>query len=290
MSKRLHNLPIKNILIITPVVILNSLFFNWFYVTNGIAIGGLTGISQIVNHLFGFPPIGAMIIALNIPLFFLAWRLLGGHMLASSLYIMVLSSLSIDFLGSVIPFTTIEPLLACLYGGVTNGATMGVILRLGGSFGGSDLISRLLKLRFRWLPIGRLMLALDLTVISLSSLVFQSINNALYGLVALYVTTIVMDNVIYGMDKSDVAYIISDKYSLVAAAIIQDVHRGVTLLQGHGAWTGDTKQVVMVAVKRRQIIQVKELVKAVDPNAFLIVCPAHEVLGSGFHIYEKNEL
>ena len=281
---------LRPLLIILPVTFLNSLFFNWFYVTNHIAYGGITGIAQIINRVVGFPPIGVLIILFNIPLFLLGWRFFGGVMLLNSLITMVTSSLSIDFFGAFLQFEPVEPLLACIYGGLANGATMGIILRQGGSFGGSDLGARLLKLHFQWLPMGRLMLALDLTIISISALTAGDLDQALYGLVALYVSTLAMDNVIYGLDKSDVAYIISDQYSLIAAAIIQKLDRGITLLQGHGAWSGDVKQVVMVAVKRRQVIQLKQLVKDIDPNAFLIVCSAHEVLGSGFHIYQKNEL
>lgn len=290
MKEKMKLPPLRPLLIILPVTLLNSLFFNWFYVTNHIAYGGITGIAQIINRVVGFPPIGVLIILFNIPLFLLGWRFFGGVMLLNSLITMVTSSLSIDFFGAFLQFEPVEPLLACIYGGLANGATMGIILRQGGSFGGSDLGARLLKLHFQWLPMGRLMLALDLTIISISALTAGDLDQALYGLVALYVSTLAMDNVIYGLDKSDVAYIISDQYSLLAAAIIQKLDRGITLLQGHGAWSGDVKQVVMVAVKRRQVIQLKQLVKDIDPNAFLIVCSAHEVLGSGFHIYQKNEL
>ena len=290
MKEKMKLPPLRPLLIILPVTLLNSLFFNWFYVTNHIAYGGITGIAQIINRVVGFPPIGVLIILFNIPLFLLGWRFFGGVMLLNSLITMVTSSLSIDFFGAFLQFEPVEPLLACIYGGLANGATMGIILRQGGSFGGSDLGARLLKLHFQGLPMGRLMLALDLTIISISALTAGDLDQALYGLVALYVSTLAMDNVIYGLDKSDVAYIISDQYSLIAAAIIQKLDRGITLLQGHGAWSGDVKQVVMVAVKRRQVIQLKQLVKDIDPNAFLIVCSAHEVLGSGFHIYQKNEL
>ena len=290
MKEKMKLPPLRPLLIILPVTLLNSLFFNWFYVTNHIAYGGITGIAQIINRVVGFPPIGVLIILFNIPLFLLGWRFFGGVMLLNSLITMVTSSLSIDFFGAFLQFEPVEPLLACIYGGLANGATMGIILRQGGSFGGSDLGARLLKLHFQWLPMGRLLLALDLTIISISALTAGDLDQALYGLVALYVSTLAMDNVIYGLDKSDVAYIISDQYSLIAAAIIQKLDRGITLLQGHGAWSGDVKQVVMVAVKRRQVIQLKQLVKDIDPNAFLIVCSAHEVLGSGFHIYQKNEL
>ena len=290
MKEKMKLPPLRPLLIILPVTLLNSLFFNWFHVPNHIAYGGITGIAQIINRVVGFPPIGVLIILFNIPLFLLGWRFFGGVMLLNSLITMVTSSLSIDFFGAFLQFEPVEPLLACIYGGLANGATMGIILRQGGSFGGSDLGARLLKLHFQWLPMGRRLLALDLTIISISALTAGDLDQALYGLVALYVSTLAMDNVIYGLDKSDVAYIISDQYSLIAAAIIQKLDRGITLLQGHGAWSGDVKQVVMVAVKRRQVIQLKQLVKDIDPNAFLIVCSAHEVLGSGFHIYQKNEL
>ena len=250
MKEKMKLPPLRPLLIILPVTLLNSLFFNWFYVTNHIAYGGITGIAQIINRVVGFPPIGVLIILFNIPLFLLGWRFFGGVMLLNSLITMVTSSLSIDFFGAFLQFEPVEPLLACIYGGLANGATMGIILRQGGSFGGSDLGARLLKLHFQWLPMGRLMLALDLTIISISALTAGDLDQALYGLVALYVSTLAMDNVIYGLDKSDVAYIISDQYSLIAAAIIQKLDRGITLLQGHGAWSGDVKQVVMVAVKR----------------------------------------
>ena len=289
MKKKINLPPLRVFLIIAPVSLLNALFFDCFYVTNGIAIGGITGISQVINLMTGFP-IGILIFCLNIPLFFMGWRFLGGSMLVSSLFTMLCNSVGIDLFNTLIPFQPIEPLLACIYGGVLNGVTMGVILRQGASFGGSDLASRLLKLKIQWLPVGRLMLGLDLVIITSAALISRNLDSAMYGMVTLYISSMVMDNVIYGLDKSDVAYIISEKYEEIAQNITENLHRGVTLLEGRGAWSGMEKQVLMVAFKQRQVILIKELVKDIDPNAFLIVCPAHEVLGIGFHMYKKNEL
>lgn len=281
--------PIGKLLIVSAVSVLNSVCFVWFYVTNSIAVGGAFGIAQIINRLLPVLPLGVLIIIINIPLFILGWKFFGGKMLALSLYIMLLNSVAVD-IANLYAFQPMEPLLACIYGGLMSGLTGGLIMQQGGSFGGSDLAARLLKLKFKWLPIGRLMLVVNVIILSLAALIFQNIHSLLYGLVALYAASLATDGILYGMDKSQVAYIISSEYSLIACEITQNLHRGVTLLEGHGAWSGDEKQVLMVAFKQRQIISVKEMVKKIDPNAFMIVCPAHEVLGAGFHIYKKNEL
>ena len=137
---------------------------------------------------------------------------------------------------------------------------------------------------------GKLLLGLDLAVICAYALVFHSLDTALYGLIALYISTLVMDTVLYGLDTSKVAYIISDRWQQVADALLREQQRGVTILRGQGAWTGDDKQVLLVAFKQKEIVQIKRAVHDIDPNAFLIVCDAHEVLGEGFGDYQKEEL
>jgi len=281
---------LRTLLIITPVTIVNACCFVWLYVTNDIAIGGATGIAQIINRLFGFLPLGALIIVINFPLFVLGWKKLDRRILLLCLYTMLVNSLSVDLINSLVTFEPMEPLLACIYGGLSMGVSTGLILQQGASSGGTDLAARLLKLKFGWLPIGRLILIVNLVILSLAALAYQNMDTLLYGLIALYASSIATDGVIYGLDKSQVAYIISDRYSLIACEVIQNLHRGVTLLEGHGAWSGEEKQVIMLAFKKRQIITVKEMVKKIDPQAFMIVCPAYEVLGEGFHVYRKNDL
>lgn len=281
---------LRFLIITTPAALINSLAFIWFYTTNGIAIGGATGLAQIINRIFGAPPLGILVILINIPLFILGLKLIGVQVLVSSLYIMLLSSIAMDIIPQFFTFAPMEPLLACIYGGLIMGATGGMVLQQGGSFGGSDLGARLLKLKFKWLPIGRLMMAVNLVILTLSSIISHELNSLMYGLVALYVSSLATDGVLYGMDKSQVAYIISDSYREISKDITGNLHRGVTMLEGHGAWSGASKEVLMVAFKQREIVTVKQLVKDIDPNAFMIVCPAHEVLGSGFRFYQKNEL
>ena len=170
------------------------------------------------------------------------------------------------------------------------GGSLGVVFLQGATTGGTDLIARLLKLRLAWLPMGKLLLIIDLLVIVAVAVAFRNLSSALYGLVALYISTIVMDGVLYGLDNARVAYVISDRYQEITQAIIHDIDRGVTILHGEGAWSGAEKRVLMVAFKQRQIVALKRTVKEIDPDASLIVCEAHEVLGDGFREYKHNDL
>lgn len=274
---------LRSYAVITLAAMIYALAFNIFYAPNQIAFGGVTGIAQMINRLFGRPPVGLMIIVINIPLFLLAWKFLGKQMLFGSLYAMLLSSLLLDLFGGIIRFPTLEePIMACIFGGVFLGLASGLVCREGASMGGTDIASRLIKLRIPTLSVGQLLMVLDLVVISLVSLVFHQLNSALMGIVALFVATSVMDRVLFGTDPSKVAYIISDESKEIAQTIINEMHRGVTILHGAGAWSGAEKNVLLCAFKSRQIVVLKRRIKEIDPKAFLIVCNAYEVLGDGF--------
>jgi len=264
--------------------------FNWCYTPNQIAFGGITGVAQIIHTLLPWVPVGTVVILLNIPLFLLGWRLLGRQLLAVSLFAMAASALFIDVLDGLYQFAPMDPVLACVFGGVLVGASLGLIFQQNATTGGTDLIARLLKLPFPWLPISKLLLAVDLLVIVSAALVFGSLNSALYGIISLYITALTMDMVLYGTDRAKVAYIISSRPGEISSAILKDIDRGVTILHGQGAWSGEEKQVLMVAFKQRQIVALKRIVREFDPAAFLIVCEAHEVLGDGFRQHKQSEL
>lgn len=268
-----------------------ALAFDWCFAPNGIAFGGVTGLAQIVNFFFPQVTVGVMVIVFNVPLFLAGWKLLGGHMLVSSLVAMTLSSVFIDLFHLWFRFPPMEEmLLACLVGGVLLGAGIGVIFLQGATTGGTEIVAKLLKLKLAWLPMGKLLLIADLTVVTLVALVFRNINSALYGVVGIYVSTKVMDGVLYGMDTAKVAYIISDRPEEIAKVIINDLDRSVTYLEGEGGYSGQSKKVILCAFKQRQIVEIKEAVRRIDPNAFMIVTASHEVLGEGFGSYHNNEL
>ncbi|MEQ2441937.1 YitT family protein [Pseudoflavonifractor intestinihominis] len=275
---------------ITVASAIYAVGFNWFYMPNDIAFGGITGVGQIINAILPWAPIGTVVIILNIPLFILGWRLYGGHLLLSSLYAMAVSSVFIDLVNSFWTFEPMDSLLACIFGGILMGASLGLVFQQGATTGGTDLIARLLKLKISWLPMGRLLMATDLVVIVATAIAFGSIYSALYGLVALYIASIVMDRMLYGLDSAKVAYIISDHFKEIADALVNDLDRGVTILQGQGAYSRAEKKVLMCAFKQRQIVSIKRMVKQLDPSAFIIVCDAYEVLGDGFREYKQNDL
>lgn len=268
---------------------LYALCFNWFFQPNNISMGGFTGVGQIANRLLPMLPVGVTSIVLNIPLFALGVRKQGVKILISSLYAMSIASLMLDGLTAVYIFQPMEPLLACIYGGVLLGVSMGLLLLVGATTGGTELAARLLKYRFRQISIGRLCLSIDVTVICLYALTFRSVNNALYGIIAMYISSLAMDAVIYGSVNAKIAYVISSQSGEVAKHLL-GMDLGVTLLDGRGGFSGDPKQVVMCAFKRSQIAAIKSAVTAIDPGAFIIVCDAHEVLGEGFGEYTPDSL
>ena len=281
---------LKRYALITVACGLYALGFNWFFVPNRFTVGGFTGVAQIINHFLPMLPVGTVALVLNIPLFILGWRKIGRDLLISSLYATAVSSLMIDVLASLYTFPAMDPILACIYGGIVVGIGCGVLLHESATTGGTEMAARLLKLKFQGLSIGSLCLALDVAVTLGYALCFRDLSRAMYGIVALYILSLLIDRVVYGPNAAKVAYIISDAYDQISHAIIHDMDRGVTLLHGEGGWSGEDKKVLLVAFKQKQIVALKQTVKSIDPNAFLIVCEAHEILGDGFREYKHNDL
>lgn len=268
--------------------VLFGINFDWFFLPNQISLAGITGIGQILNHWFPSLPIGVAVIILNIPLFLMGWKLLGGHLLISSAVAMFLTSIMVDIVDAIHTFQPMDPMLASIFGGVLLGVSVGLVLQQQATTGGTDLIARLLKLKFAWLPMGTLLMVVDLVVIAAVALVFHNLYSALYGLIALWISSVVIDKVLYGMDTSKVAYIISEHSSQIISGIRDNLRRGVTILHGAGSYSGQPMDVLMCAFKQKQIVDLKKTVKDIDPDAFLIVCDAHDVLGQGFHINDPH--
>lgn len=275
--------------IITLGAVIYALAFDWFVAPNQIAMGGVTGLAQIVNALVPVLPVGVLSILVNVPLFLAGWRLLGGRLLVSSLYAMAVSSLAIDVIAWMHTFPPMDPILATLYGGAGMGVGLGLVFSQGATTGGTDIIGKLLKLKFPWLPICKLVMIPDMVVVILAAVVFGTVNAALYGLIQMYLLSKVMDMILYGWDTSRVAYIITDRWEETVQGLL-DMNRGVTLLQGKGAYTGAEKQVLLVAFRQREIVPIKRMLREIDPKAFFIVCDAHEILGEGFGDYQKEEI
>ena len=266
-----------------------GLGFNLFLEPNGLNAGGISGLSMVFVQLTGFGTIGTLTMLLNLPLFALGGIKIGKKFLIGSLLGMMLSSIAIDVL-AVFPAPQTEPLVGGLYGGVLCGLGLGVVFVQGASTGGSDIVVRLLKLKWRHVPIGSISMGFDLIVALLTGIVFRDISRTLYSGVAIFICGKVIDAVVYRFDYSKVALIISNHHEEIADAVNDKLDRGVTYLYGEGYYSGAEKKVVLTAVKKAQIAELKQLVVDIDPDAFIIVQEAHQVLGDGFSRYSKDSL
>lgn len=263
--------------------------FAVFLAPHDLNAGGISGLAQIIVELLGFGSIGILSIIINLPLFILGGLKIGKRFFLGSLLGMTLSSLLIDLFGSLVSIQ-VEPLIGVLYGAVLSGFGLGLVFICGTSTGGSDILVRLLKLKYRNVPIGQISMCFDAVVVILTGLVFHDVTKALYTGITVFICGQVIDAVVYRFDYSKVALIISSEYEQIAQQIGLKLDRGATFLHGEGTYSHAQTKVILTAVKKQQIAELKELVTGIDPNAFIILQEAHQVLGDGFSRYSKDSL
>lgn len=266
-----------------------ALSFNLFLAPNGLNAGGISGLAMSLVHLFGHGSVGLLTALINLPLFVLAGLKVGRKFFIGSIMGMLLSSVMIDAFSFLAP-VQIDPLMASVCGGVLSGAGLGLVFSAGGSTGGSDIVVRLLKKKWQDVPIGTITILLDLGVVIFTGIVYGNVANALYCTVTIFFVGRVVDGVVYRFDYSKVALIVSKEYLQVAQQIGSTLHRGATFLNGEGCYSRMPTKVVLTAVKRQQITELKQLVNRIDPDAFIILQDAHQVLGDGFLRYSKDAL
>ena len=237
----------------------------------------------------GAGSVGLFTMLMNLPLFILSGVKIGKKFLLGSLAGMLTSSVALDVL-ALIPVPDTEPLVGALYGGVLCGLGLGTVLAGGASTGGSDIIVRLLKRKWQNVPIGTIAFAFDLTVVVLTGILFHDISRTLYCGVAIFVTSQVIDAVVYRFDYSRVVLVVSAHSDVIAESITKKLERGVTYLNGQGYYSGRDTKVILTAIRKQQLAELKQLVIGIDPDAFIIVQEAHQVLGDGFSRYSKDSL
>lgn len=256
---------------------------NIFTAPNNIAPGGFTGIATMLNYLFGLP-IGSTILVMNLPFFFIgAWQL-GKGFLAKVIAGTVLSSVVIDITAPFMPAYQGDMMLCCIFGGILSGAGLALIFLRGGATGGTDLIAKLLNRFIRFISLAHLILAADMLVVLATIPVYRSIESPLYAIVFVFVTTKVIDMVMYGSDSGTgkMMFIISKNNQEIKEHILKDLDRGVTELKSRGGYSGVEGEVLLCAVRRGEMHRTLDIVKNADPRAFVIVGDAHEITGEGF--------
>lgn len=256
--------------------------FQFFMYPNSIVSGGLVGVVMIIDRFIEVP-IGLMTIVFNIPLFIIAWRHFGKGFLLASLAGTAISSAFVDILALSGLTLTDDPMLASIIGGVIKGAGLGIIYYVGATTGGVDIVAKMLRQKYPHLNFGTIILIIDTTIICAYALILGRYESAMYSVIAMFVVSKVIDLALYGIDNSSICYIISENSEALAKNIISgNIHRGVTILEGEGAYSHNKKHVIMCVIKRTQIAELRRLIKSLDEKAFFVVTDAKNVFGNGF--------
>lgn len=253
-----------------------------------LAPGGLTGIAIITSHLTGLET-GTLIFVLNVPIMLLGLWKFGLRFMVSTLYCVALTSVFTNLLA---PFgaATDDILLAALAGGTLTAVSIGVVFKCGATTGGTDIIIKLLRRRFPHLRTGALFMLTDVCIVSISAVVFKNLNAALYAAIAVAVTSVVLDLVLYGKDSAKMIYIISDRSEAITTRILEELDIGVTYMNGVGAYSGKEKKVIFCVMRKALAPRVEQVVKEEDPEAFMIISSAAEIYGEGYKSYFSERL
>ena len=253
---------------------------NMFLIPNKVAAGGVSGLATVLHYLLDWP-VGIIMLAFNIPLFIIGIKIMGARYGLNTLFGGGVLSIAIDLTAPFTPVLTSDLLLSSLYGGVVCGIGMGLVFRSKGNTAGTALAAVILN-KLLGIRIGQAMMAADFFVIVFAGVAFKSPELALYALISMFVTGQIIDLVQEGPSSSKAFFVMSGQPDKVADAILLELDRGVTLFQGKGCYTGQSREMLLCVVSTSEVTQLKELIYEIDSKAFVIVTSAHEILGEGF--------
>lgn len=286
MRRRLKNI-LMDYFMINLGSIITAAGISMFLVPAKIASGGVSGVSIIVNYLTGFP-VGMVMLAINIPIFLAGLKIFGKAYGFKTFFGTVMLSVYVDLIGFMIPGVKelidfekgANYLLAPVYGGLLIGMGIGLIMKFGGSTGGTDIIAQILH-KYTKISVGNAMMAVDFLVLSSAALIF-GFEKALYALIALYTMGVVINKILEGVSHSKMVYIISDSYEEIKKIVLHDLGRGGSGITAEGLYTNSERKMIMTVVGNKDIRMLTELIKEVDKKAFVIISEVYEVLGEGF--------
>lgn len=270
-----------DLLFMTAGAVLYAVSVNMFTSPNQFAPGGVTGLAIIIEHLTA-APVGIMMFMLNVPLLIIGFIKLGRYMVLRTLAATVLVSVFVDGLKPFLPVYTEDKLLSAIFGGLLAGGGLVLVFLRGATTGGTDILARLLQLKWPYLSFGRLILGVDMLVVILGGLIFHSLDSVLYASILIFVSSKVIDTVLYGTGNGKLMMVITDEGDEIAEAVTKSMKRGITVLPGKGGYTGGDKDVLMCAVRRNELYRLRALVRRYDPNAFMMITEVGEILGEGF--------
>lgn len=282
MKKERTLLLVKDSVIIVFASLLYSVGINMFSVPNNIVQGGLTGVSIILHSLFPIVPVGTAMFALNIPLFILGFLKVGKSFIIKTFFTLLIFSAAIDGLSPFIPTYVGDSLLACLFCGTLCGTGLALVLYAGSSTGGTEIAATLIKQKSPQLPMGRAILLVDLVVIAGSYFVYKSLESIMYALVSLVVSSTLIDFILGGAGRNKMVIVITREEEKVTQALMNEIHRGVTVLDARGGYTGKDIKVVFCAARSAEIAKINRKISLADPQSFTVSGNVGEIFGNGW--------
>lgn len=279
MEKRLLH-EIKNLIIIAGAALVYAAGISLFLDPNQLAPGGVTGIAVILNRLVNVET-GTLYFLLNVPIVLLGIWKFGIRFIAKTAYAIVMVSFFTNLLGRMNPLTD-DLLIAGVAGGILIAVGVGFIFKAGATTGGTDIIIKILRQKYRHLKTGFLFLCTDIAIVSVSALVFKDLEVAFYALLTVVISGKALDYVLYGGDVAKMIFIITEKPENIGKRLMKELEVGITYLHGEGGWTGNEKKVVFSMVPNRLGAEVQDIVKLEDPAAFMVVTSANEIYGEGY--------
>lgn len=260
-----------------------------FLEPNNLTPGGVSGIAIIINHYIPGLSVGLTIFLMNLPLLIAALIFIGKEFLASTLVATALSSFFIDVLAPFAPNLE-DKMLCAIFGGFFMAFGLAFVFKGNATTGGTDIVVKLLRRKFRHIKTGTIMWCTDGAVILATAIVFRDYKVAMYAAITVFVQTIVMNYVLYGPDEAALVYIINCDHEKMIKLFMERMEIGATLIDGTGAYTGDKKKVTMCAIKKQQLPLLRQIVEENAPDAFLIVTSASAVFGEGFKEINTEDL
>lgn len=253
-----------------------------FTTPNEIAPGGVTGIATMIHSMTGIQ-VGTLSFLLNIPLLIVGFCVIGKKFTFQTLRSLIILSVITDIFDIILPAYTGNIIISSVFGGALIGAGMGIIFMRGSTTGGTDILGRLVLRKFPHIPLGKILLAIDVIIVSIAGFYYGALEASLYAMVSIYATEKALDGMLYGTNEGIIAYAISEKYEEISRKVMEVTDRGTTLLDGEGGYTHSAKKLVLCAMPKRQFSLFKKTVFEIDPDAFVMVAPATNIIGEGFH-------
>ena len=279
---------IKKYFVITLAALLFGIGISLFIDPNNLAPGGVSGLSIILSRLIPVSA-GTLFLILNIPIMILgAWKF-GMKFIISTLYATFMVSFSTNLFAQIRPLTN-DPFMGAVFGGALVAVGIGLVLRVGATTGGTDIVVKCLKQKKPYLKTGTIFLVIDAVIVGIGGIVFQNMESVLYSVISAAVTSKVLDLVLYGSDEAKMIYIISNSPQVITERILKELDIGVTYLTGTGAYRKEEKQVIFCVVRKQAAYKVEEIVKQEDSRAFMIISNATEIYGEGYKSYFGEKL